>query len=233
MRSRLVMLLAIALAVAAVALAITRLASSAPAQPPAARATLSPEPAAYLGRLRTRGAAWLRPDRDLRAGGRQAAEPGRVLQRMGGAVRHVVRGHDPHSMAPSRSCRSIRPMRRCRRSPPAPTTTICARMPTASATYGHAVVIGFGHEMNAPWYTWGYRHIPASTFVAAWRHIVTLFRDEGAENVTWLWTLQADRGGHRPGRVLVARRPVRHLGRHRRLLLPPLRYLRQRLRHDH
>ena len=21
--------------------------------------------------------------------------------------------------------------------------------------YGHAVVIGFGHEMNAPWYPWG------------------------------------------------------------------------------
>jgi beta-mannanase len=28
--------------------------------------------------------------------------------------------------------------------------------------------------------------------VAAWRHIVTLFRREGADNVTWLWTLQAD-----------------------------------------
>ena len=24
--------------------------------------------------------------------------------------------------------------------------------------FGHAVVIGFGHEMNAPWYSWGYRH---------------------------------------------------------------------------
>jgi hypothetical protein len=28
--------------------------------------------------------------------------------------------------------------------------------------------------------------------VAAWQHIVTLFRQEGADNVTWLWTLQAD-----------------------------------------
>jgi hypothetical protein len=60
--------------------------------------------------------------------------------------------------------------------------------------FGHAVVIGFGHEMNAPWYSWGYTHkdVPAATFVAAWRHIVTLFRAEGAENVTWLWTINVD-----------------------------------------
>ena len=45
--------------------------------------------------------------------------------------------------------------------------------------FGHAVVIGFGHEMNAPWYSWGYGHVPAATFVAAWRHIVTLFRERG------------------------------------------------------
>jgi mannan endo-1,4-beta-mannosidase len=65
--------------------------------------------------------------------------------------------------------------------------------------FGHAVVIGFGHEMNAPWYSWGYGHIAPSTFVAAWKHIVTLFRSEGAENVTWLWTINADRPG--TGRV--------------------------------
>jgi hypothetical protein len=58
--------------------------------------------------------------------------------------------------------------------------------------FGHAVVIGFGHEMNAPWYSWGYRHVPAPTFVAAWRHIVTVFRARGAENVTWLWTVNQD-----------------------------------------
>jgi hypothetical protein len=61
--------------------------------------------------------------------------------------------------------------------------------------FGHPVVIGFGHEMNAYWYSWGYKHLPPSTFVAAWRHIVTLFRDQGATNVTWLWTLQADESG--------------------------------------
>jgi mannan endo-1,4-beta-mannosidase len=66
--------------------------------------------------------------------------------------------------------------------------------------FGHAVVIGFGHEMNAPWYSWGYGRVQPSVFVAAWRHIVTLFHDEGADNVTWLWTLNQDRRGTGPVR---------------------------------
>ena len=52
--------------------------------------------------------------------------------------------------------------------------------------------------MNAYWYSWGYGHLPAATFVAAWRHIVTLFRQQGSSNVTWLWTLQADEQGTGP-----------------------------------
>ena len=64
--------------------------------------------------------------------------------------------------------------------------------------FGHAVVIGFGHEMNGDWYSWGYGHVPPSTFVAAWRHIVTLFRGQGADNVTWLWTVNQDRPGTGP-----------------------------------
>jgi mannan endo-1,4-beta-mannosidase len=64
--------------------------------------------------------------------------------------------------------------------------------------FGHPVVIGFGHEMNAYWYSWGYGHLAPSTFVAAWRHMVSLFRRQGADNVTWLWTLQADEPGTGP-----------------------------------
>ncbi len=64
--------------------------------------------------------------------------------------------------------------------------------------FGHAVVIGFGHEMNAPWYSWGYGHVPPATFVKAWRHLVNLFRAEGADNVTWLWTINADLPGTGP-----------------------------------
>ena len=58
--------------------------------------------------------------------------------------------------------------------------------------FGKPVVIGFGHEMNATWYSWGYGQVPPRTFVAAWRHIVRLFRGQGADNVTWLWTINAD-----------------------------------------
>jgi len=64
--------------------------------------------------------------------------------------------------------------------------------------FGQPVVIGFGHEMNAYWYSWGYGHVPPAMFVAAWRHIVTLFRGQHADNVTWLWTLQADEPGTGP-----------------------------------
>jgi mannan endo-1,4-beta-mannosidase len=64
--------------------------------------------------------------------------------------------------------------------------------------FGHAVIVGFGHEMNAPTYSWGYHHVKPQTFTAAWRHIVTLFRGRGAGNITWLWTLQADRQGTGP-----------------------------------
>jgi mannan endo-1,4-beta-mannosidase len=64
--------------------------------------------------------------------------------------------------------------------------------------FGKPVIIGFGHEMNAPWYSWGYGHVPAATFVAAWRHLVTVFRQQGADNVTWLWTIQADETGTGP-----------------------------------
>jgi len=64
--------------------------------------------------------------------------------------------------------------------------------------FGHAVVIGFGHEMNGDWYSWGYGHVAPKTFIAAWRHIVKVFRSEGADNVTWLWTVNQDRSGTGP-----------------------------------
>ena len=43
--------------------------------------------------------------------------------------------------------------------------------------------------MNGDWYPWGYTKTSPAVFVAAWRHIVTLFRALGAKNVTWLWTV--------------------------------------------
>jgi mannan endo-1,4-beta-mannosidase len=60
---------------------------------------------------------------------------------------------------------------------------------TAVRSYAHAVIIGFGHEMNGWWYPWGTRDATPAEFVAAWRHIVHIFRSVGATNVTWLWTV--------------------------------------------
>ena len=59
----------------------------------------------------------------------------------------------------------------------------------AVRAYSHPVVLSFGHEMNGDWYSWGYKHSTPAQFVAAWRHVVTLFRALGAGNVTWLWTV--------------------------------------------
>ena len=61
-------------------------------------------------------------------------------------------------------------------------------------SFGHPVILSFGHEMNGNWYSWGNGHTSPATFVAAWRHIVRVFRDAGAANVTWLWTVNSIKG---------------------------------------
>ena len=63
------------------------------------------------------------------------------------------------------------------------------RFADAVRAYRHRVIIGFGHEPNGYWFSWGYSHATAASFVAAWRHIVNVFRARGASNVTWLWTI--------------------------------------------
>lgn len=59
----------------------------------------------------------------------------------------------------------------------------------AIKAFGKPVIVCFGHEMNGDWYSWGYQHTSASVFVAAWRHMVDVFRSADAKNVTWLWTV--------------------------------------------
>jgi len=59
----------------------------------------------------------------------------------------------------------------------------------AVRAYGHPVILSFGHEMNGTWYQWGYGQTRPADFVAAWRHIVTLFRALEVRNVTWMWTI--------------------------------------------
>lgn len=59
----------------------------------------------------------------------------------------------------------------------------------AVRAYADPVILSFGHEMNGWWYPWGHRHTWPADFVAAWRHIVTVFRLLRVSNVTWLWTV--------------------------------------------
>lgn len=63
------------------------------------------------------------------------------------------------------------------------------------AAYGKPVILGFAPEMNGPWYRWGYTRSSPGAYVAAWRHVVTVFRQAGALNVTWIWTVNVASGG--------------------------------------
>lgn len=61
--------------------------------------------------------------------------------------------------------------------------------------YQMPMMIRFAHEMNGRWYPWGQvgGNTPAQ-YVAAWRHVVALFRAEGASNALWVWSPNILRG---------------------------------------
>jgi hypothetical protein len=197
MKSRLAMFLAVALAAAAVGVAVGRLAASAPSQPPAAHATLPPELAAYLGAFEPGAPPNYGP----------IANFGRVAGRQPNLVGYYSGWAQPFDMSFALALHQHGVIPFVQIDP-----TDASVDAIADGTYDaflrsyadsvrnfrHAVVIGFGHEMNASGYSWGYKHVPAPTFVAAWRHLVTLFRGQGADNVTWLWTVEADAKGTGP-----------------------------------
>jgi hypothetical protein len=192
------MLMALAIAAAAVIFAVSRAASSSPSRPPAAYATtLPPSPASYLGVYAARSPSVYQPVADFaKAAGRQ---PNLVGYYSGWA--------EPFATSFAERIRSHGAVTIVQIDP---TYAVIADIAAGHydrylrsyadsvRDFGHPVVIGFGHEMNAPWYSWGYRHVPPPKFVAAWQHIVTLFRRQGADNVTWLWTINADRSDTGP-----------------------------------
>jgi mannan endo-1,4-beta-mannosidase len=195
MRSRLVMVLAAALATAAVIVVATDRASSYQAGPP--DAPLSVRAASYLGVYERGALTSYQPITTFAAmAGRQPTLAG-YFSGWGEPFKtaFAVRARD-HGAA---TLVQIDPTY-------ASVASIAAgdydeylrSYADAVRAFGHPVVIGFGHEMNANWYAWGYGQVPARTFVAAWRHVVTLFRQQGASNVTWLWTIQADIPGSGP-----------------------------------
>ncbi|HET7574018.1 MAG TPA: glycosyl hydrolase [Solirubrobacterales bacterium] len=63
------------------------------------------------------------------------------------------------------------------------------------------VMIRFAHEMNGDWYPWGRNGSAGNVgtnYVDAWRHIVGVFRAEGATNVKWVWSPNVDYEGSYP-----------------------------------
>lgn len=66
------------------------------------------------------------------------------------------------------------------------------------ADYGHPVIIGFAHEPDGDWYRWGDKYVRPQVWVAAWQHVVDVFRRQGADNVTWMWTINVLHGQSQP-----------------------------------
>ena len=191
MRSRLVILVAVAIAAVSVSLAVTHGASSSPSRPVRASTSLPARLASYLG-VYAAGTpqTYQSVAHFARATGRRpnlvgyysgwgehfATSFARTARRHGAVT--VVQIDPTYASIPGiAEGRYDSYLRAYARS---------------VSDFGHPVIVGFGHEMNASWYSWGYRHVPPSTFVAAWRHIVRLFRGQGAGNVTWLWTINQD-----------------------------------------
>ena len=192
MRSRLVILVAVAIAVASVTLAVTRGSSSlSSAHSVVARSFLPPKMASYLGVYEKGAPQTYQPVADF------AREAGRHPNLVG----YYSGWGQPFATSFAETVRRHGAVTLLQMDPTyAHVSAIAAgsddsylrSFADSVRDFGHPVVIGFGHEMNAAWYSWGYGHVPARTFVAAWRHIVSLFRGQGAGNVTWLWTINQD-----------------------------------------
>lgn len=190
MRSRLVTVVAVLLAAAAVLLAVSHVIRS-PSHPQVARASLPPSLAAYLGVYQAGAPRNAQPLAQFVAAAGQ--RPNLVGYYSGWAESFATSFADANRVHGAVTVVQIDPTYTSVSAIAAGTDDSYLRSFADSVrSFGHAVVIGFGHEMNANWYSWGYRHVPAPTFVAAWRHMVNLFRAEGADNVTWLWTINVD-----------------------------------------
>jgi Glycosyl hydrolase family 26 len=71
-----------------------------------------------------------------------------------------------------------------------------------AGAWGGPLFVRFAHEMNGSWYPWG-AGIDGNTahrYRAAWRHVVQVFRANGANNVKWVWTPYVEGDRQRPFR---------------------------------
>jgi hypothetical protein len=70
----------------------------------------------------------------------------------------------------------------------------------SARNWGKPLFVRFAHEMNGHWYPWG-AGVGGNTpreFRKAWKHVVDLFRFQGATNVRWVWSPNEDSGGSLP-----------------------------------
>lgn len=65
-------------------------------------------------------------------------------------------------------------------------------------SWGAPMQIRFAHEQNGDWFPWGADSSSSTDFVAAWRHIVSIFRADGATNVQWVWAPNIQEGSKYP-----------------------------------
>ncbi|MEY9848650.1 glycoside hydrolase family 26 protein [Streptacidiphilus sp. BW17] len=65
-----------------------------------------------------------------------------------------------------------------------------AQWAIAARAFGTTVYLRWGAEMNGNWNPWdpGVNGNTTAQYVAAWKHIRTVFTAAGATNVKWLWT---------------------------------------------
>jgi mannan endo-1,4-beta-mannosidase len=63
--------------------------------------------------------------------------------------------------------------------------TYIHRFARSLARFDGIVYLRYAHEMNGFWYPWS--HDPAN-YRRAWRHVVTIFRRAGANNVRFVWS---------------------------------------------
>jgi len=62
--------------------------------------------------------------------------------------------------------------------------------------WGGPILVRLGQEMNGSWAPWqrGVNGTTGPSFVAAWRHVVGIFRHAGATNVSWVWCPYVNNG---------------------------------------
>jgi hypothetical protein len=74
------------------------------------------------------------------------------------------------------------------------------RSARAAARWGRPILLRFAHEMNGDWVPWGLgvNGNTAEDYIDAWRRLVTVFDEEGASNVRWVWSPNVDPDGYLP-----------------------------------